>query len=100
MTFGAAAAADGACVTVATGLPDCTPTLACKMRGGASEPVAWARPTGARVGRADTSCVSDAMRTVEAAVAVEVVSLCAKTSPKAASPRIINAATIMTTKRM
>ena len=40
------------------------------------------------------------MRTVEAAVAVGVAPFCAKTSPKAASPRIINAATIMTTKRI
>jgi hypothetical protein len=39
------------------------------------------------------------MRTVEAAVAVGVAPFCAKTSPKAASPRITNAATI-TTKRM
>ena len=42
LTFGAAAAADGACVTVVIGLPDCASTLACKMRGDASEPVAWA----------------------------------------------------------
>src|SRR5436305_118131 len=40
------------------------------------------------------------MRTVEAAVAVEVAPLCAKMRPRAARPRIINAATIMTTKRM
>jgi hypothetical protein len=42
LTFGAATAADGACVTVVIGLPDCTSTLAGKMRGDASEPVAWA----------------------------------------------------------
>ena len=42
LTFGAAAAADGACVTAVIGLPDCASTLACKMRGDASEPVAWA----------------------------------------------------------
>ena len=34
----------------------------------------------------------------EAAVAVGVAPFCAKTSPKAATPRIVNAATIMTTK--
>jgi predicted ATPase len=36
------AARDEACVTVVIGLPDCASTLACKMRGDASEPVAWA----------------------------------------------------------
>jgi hypothetical protein len=35
---------------------------------------------------------------VEAAVAVGVLPFCAKMSPKAATPRIVNAATIMTTK--
>jgi len=34
-----------------------------------------------------------AMRTVEAAVAVGVPSFCAKMSPKAATPTIVNAAT-------
>jgi hypothetical protein len=52
------------------------------------------------VGRADTSCVTEAVYTVEAAVAVGVLSLCAKMSPEAATPRIINAATMMTTKRI
>jgi hypothetical protein len=40
------------------------------------------------------------MRTVEAAVVVGVVPFCAKTSSKAATPTIVNAATIMTTKRI
>jgi hypothetical protein len=50
--------------------------------------------------RTGASCVADAMRTVEAAVAVGVAPFFAKTSPKAASPTIINAATIMTATRM
>jgi hypothetical protein len=50
------------------------------------------------VGRADTSCVTEAVYTVEAAVAVGVLPFCAKISPEATRPRSINAATIMTTK--
>jgi hypothetical protein len=42
LTFGAFAAADGACVTVVIGLPACASTLARKMSGDVSEPVAWA----------------------------------------------------------
>ena len=43
LTFGAAAAAaNGDCVPVVTRLPVCASTRACKMRGDASEPVAWA----------------------------------------------------------
>ena len=41
--------------------------------------------------------MAEATRTVEAAVTVGVAPFCAETSPKAAKPRIINAATIMTT---
>ena len=55
---------------------------------------------------ADTSCVAEAVYTVEATVAVGmfpfgVLPFCAKMSPEAATaPRIISAATIMTTKRI
>jgi hypothetical protein len=45
-------------------------------------------------------CVTEAVYTVEAAVAVGVLPFCAKMSPEAATPRIINAATTMTTKRI
>jgi hypothetical protein len=49
--------------------------------------------------------VAEATRAVKAAVAVGVAPFCAETTPKAASPkaarpRIINAATMMTTKRI
>jgi len=44
--------------------------------------------------------VSGAMRTFEAAVVVGAAPFFAKTTPNAASPGIINAATIMATKRM
>jgi hypothetical protein len=40
------------------------------------------------------------MRTGEAAVAVGVPPFCAKMSPNAATPTIVNAAMIMTTKRI
>jgi hypothetical protein len=40
------------------------------------------------------------MRTVEAAVTVGVLPFWATMSPKAATPRIINAATIVTTERI
>ena len=65
---------------------------------GVWEPVAWAvsmRP--AQWWASGTLCVAEATRTVEAAVEVRVTPFCAETSPKAARPRIINVATIVTT---
>ena len=53
-----------------------------------------------RAGRADTSCVADAMRIAEAAIVVGGTPFCVKITPKAARARIMSAATIMTTKRI
>jgi hypothetical protein len=52
------------------------------------------------VERADTSGDTEALYAVEAVVAIGVLSFCAKMSPEAATPRITNPATLMTSQRI